>query len=69
MIFRFFLLFIGFGLAVIGGISVLAYLNLLTVGYTLSEYFQFLLRRLELYIFILGIILVWTMIYLPLKRR
>ncbi|MDQ0255409.1 hypothetical protein J2S74_002791 [Evansella vedderi] len=69
MLFRFFLLFIGFGLAVAGGVSVLAYLNLLTVGYSLTDYFLFLLGRIEFYVFVVGILIVWIMIYLPLNKK
>ncbi|MBU9713265.1 hypothetical protein [Evansella tamaricis] len=69
MIYRFFILFIGFGFAVIGGVSIVAYLNLLTVGYSIAEYLLFLVGRLELYLFLLGILLVWGMIYLPFKMK
>ncbi|ADU31165.1 hypothetical protein [Evansella cellulosilytica] len=69
MITRFIFLFIGFGLAVAGGISLVAYLNLLTVGYTIKDYALFLLGRIEFYIFLLGLLLVWGMIYLPIRRK
>ncbi|MFA9555819.1 hypothetical protein ACERII_00730 [Evansella sp. AB-rgal1] len=66
---RFILLFIGFGLAVVGGVSIVAYLNLLTVGFTIKEYGLFLLGRLEFYIFLTGLFLVWGMIYLPFHKK
>ncbi|MBU9721796.1 hypothetical protein [Bacillus alkalicola] len=69
MLFRFFILFIGFGLAVAGGISIVAYLNLLTVGYSVIDYIIFLSSRVEFYLFLLGIILIWGMIYLPFKKN
>ncbi|SDZ00898.1 hypothetical protein SAMN05421736_10565 [Evansella caseinilytica] len=69
MLFRFIGLFIGFGLAVVGGVSLVAYLNLLTVGYTLADYGLFLLFRVELYVFFLGLVIVWSMIYFPFTKK
>ncbi|WP_096189395.1 hypothetical protein [Evansella halocellulosilytica] len=66
---RFVFLFIGFGLAVIGGVSLVAYLNLLTVGYTVIEYLLFLLGRIEFYVFIIGLLIVWGMLYLPIRMK
>lgn len=66
---RFFLLCIGFFMAVVGGVSLVAYLNLLTVGYTLLEYSFFLLRRIETYVFLFGTILVWIIVYPSMSRK
>ncbi|UCZ55346.1 hypothetical protein LGQ02_14015 [Bacillus shivajii] len=66
---RFLFLFIGFGLAVTGGVSLVAYLNLLTVGYSVVEYFLFLIGRIEFYIFIIGLLIVWGMLYLPFRMK
>ncbi|MDF0729113.1 hypothetical protein PY093_21140 [Cytobacillus sp. S13-E01] len=68
MIFRMFVFLFGFGLAIIGGISAIAYLNLLTTGHGITEYFLFISRRLECYMLPLGIFLLWTSIYYPSKK-
>ncbi|MDG5789145.1 hypothetical protein QA612_16935 [Evansella sp. AB-P1] len=69
MIVRVTMLFIGFGLAVIGGVSIVAYLNLLTVGYTLLDYLQFLIGRIEFYVFLLGLFIIWGIIYFPFRKK
>jgi hypothetical protein len=68
MLFRAFLLLTGFGLAVIGGISAVAYLNLLTTGYEMVDYLRFILKRFECYLLPIGIIVIWGSIYLPLIK-
>lgn len=65
MIFRFFILLIGFGLSVAGGISLLAYLNLLAAGFTFIYYLQFILHRIEFYFFLAGLLIVIISIYYP----
>ncbi|GAE45169.1 hypothetical protein [Mesobacillus boroniphilus] len=55
MIFRLFILTIGFGLAVSGGISSIAYLNLIVAGHGLDEYLAFVARRVECYLLPAGI--------------
>ena len=57
MPFRFLLFLIGFGFTIIGFSYVILYLNLLTIGYNFFEYVNFIIRRLECLILILGIIL------------
>lgn len=69
MIFRFFILLVGFGLAVVGGVSMLAYLNLVTAGYSFVYYLKFIGLRVEFYIFILGFILIFLSIYTPFSKR
>jgi len=69
MIFRFFLLFIGFGLAVIGGISIIAYLNLVTAGYSFIDYLKFIVIRVEFHLFIIGFIMIAVSIYVPFSRK
>ncbi|WP_416151259.1 hypothetical protein ACM26V_09920 [Salipaludibacillus sp. HK11] len=66
---RLFLLCIGFIMAVAGGISLVAYLNLLTVGFTLLEYSIFLLQRVETYFFIIGAAIVIAIVYTPVSRK
>ena len=45
--------------------NTLIYLNLLSVGYTFSEYISFIFRRADCLIYILGLII----IYLTLNKK
>ncbi|WP_425426221.1 hypothetical protein [Tuberibacillus calidus] len=65
VILRVFFLFVGFGFAVAGGVSIIAYLNLLTMGQAFHDYMEFIIHRVETYLFIGGILLMWTSIYFP----
>ncbi|WP_088103520.1 hypothetical protein [Halalkalibacter urbisdiaboli] len=56
---RLFFLLVGFCLAVVGGISLLAYLNLLTTGYQFIAYIEFIVTRIEFYLFIIGMVLIF----------
>ncbi|MGG7618539.1 hypothetical protein [Bacillus coreaensis] len=69
MIMRIFLLLTGFGLAVLGGISTVAYLNLLTTGYTIMDYLEFIKGRIECYLFLVGMLMIWLSIYFPGKEE
>ena len=66
----YYLLFlIGFGLAVSGGVTIIAYLNFLPAGISWIEYFLFIKGRIECYFFPVGIILMFIVIqFLPDKR-
>lgn len=59
------MLLTGFGLAVSGGISLIAYLNLLTAGYIFKEYVMFISSRIECYLLPIGILIIWVSIYFP----
>ncbi|WP_077211185.1 hypothetical protein [Bacillus dakarensis] len=63
--FRLFMILTGFGIAVIGGISVIAYLNLLTAGYDLYAFLHFVSSRVECLLLPIGIMMIWISIYLP----
>jgi hypothetical protein len=65
MIFRLFVLTIGFGLAVSGGISTIAYLNMITAGHGVVEYLSFISKRVECYLLPAGICIIWLSIYWP----
>lgn len=65
MIFRLFILVIGFGLAVSGGISTIAYLNMITTGHGVDEYLAFISKRVECYLLPGGIGIIWLSIYWP----
>ncbi|MDZ5470343.1 hypothetical protein SM124_01145 [Bacillus sp. 31A1R] len=69
MIFRLFILIIGFGIAVSGGISTIAYLNLLTTGHGLMEYLSFITHRAECYLLPIGIVVITISIYFPKRKE
>ena len=54
---RIFFFLIGFGLTVIGFSYIILYLNLISIGYNLDEYVNFIIRRVECYFSIVGIII------------
>ncbi|MBP1940769.1 hypothetical protein J2Z26_000488 [Bacillus luteolus] len=60
---------LGFGLAIAGGISAIAYLNLLTTGHAFTEYIHFISHRPEFYLLPIGFVLIWTSVYVPFKRN
>ena len=51
---RIFFFLLGFGLMVIGCTYMITYLNLLSLGYSFWEYFQYILKRSECLCFGLG---------------
>ncbi|WP_236634697.1 hypothetical protein [Alteribacter lacisalsi] len=57
----------GFGFAVIGGITFIAYMNLFTVGFSLLKYLAFMVLRPESYLFLAGVALIWSALYYPEK--
>lgn len=65
MLFRIFAFLIGFGFTVIGCMYIISYLNLLTIGYNFLEYVNFIIRRLECLISLMGLLLIILSIYLP----
>jgi hypothetical protein len=68
MIVRMIILTIGFGIAVSGGISTIAYLNMIIAGHEVVEYLLFISKRIECYFLPLGIGIIWISIYWP-KRN
>lgn len=59
---------IGFILTTLGFFYVTVYSNLFTFGYSLKEYFLFMLTKLGLYSLILGLILILIAL-IQLKRK
>ena len=57
MLFRIFIFLIGFGLTTIGLMYIIAYLNLIDIGYNFLEYANFIIRRIECWNTIVGIML------------
>ena len=59
------MLLTGFGLSVIGGISTIAYLNLLTTGFEFIDYLYYIGTHMECLLLPLGILLIWVSLYFP----
>lgn len=53
-----FLLLIGFGFAIAGGVTLIAYLNFLPAGITWIEYFIFIRGRVEVYLLPIGMLMI-----------
>jgi hypothetical protein len=56
---KIFLFLVGFGFMLIGSLYIIAYLNLLTIGYNFLEYVKFITSRIECWNFVLGVILIF----------
>ena len=61
---RIFFFLLGFGLMTIGFIYIILYLNLLTIGYNFSSYVNYILRHIECYFSIIGLIIINLSIYI-----
>lgn len=57
----------GFGLSILGGVSCIMYLNLLTAGFTVEEYIRFISERAECYLLAAGIVMMTIAIYFPTR--
>lgn len=55
---RFFFFLVGFSLMVIGFSYIILYLNILTLGYNLNFYVNFITRRIECYYALIGFIII-----------
>ena len=55
---------LAFGLTVIGFTYIVVYLNLLSMGYSLNDYFSFILRRSECQVGIIGFIVITIIIFM-----
>lgn len=65
MFMRIFTFLIGFGLAIIGLVYIISYLNLLSLGYNFLDYVHFIFRRIECLFAVIGIILIFLSIFIP----
>ena len=61
---RIFFFLFGFGLMTIGFVYIILYLNLLTIGYNISYYVNFITSRFECYFTIVGLIIMNLAIYI-----
>lgn len=66
---RLFFLILGFALAVTGGVTLVAFLNLLTAGYGFSMYMSFVVKRIEFYLFLVGIAIILISITFEITWR
>lgn len=57
------LFIIGFGFAIAGGVTIIAYLNFLPAGITWVEYIIFIRGRIEVYFLPIGILMVTIAIF------
>ncbi len=57
------LFLIGFGLAVSGGVTIIAYMNFLPAGISWFDYFMFIKGRLECYFLPIGFIMMLIAIH------
>ena len=55
---KFFFFLVCFGLTLIGCIYIIIYLNLMTIGYNFWEYVNFIIKRPECLITVIGIVLI-----------
>lgn len=58
MFFRTVIYLTGFGFAVAGGVNIIAYFNLLAMGASFGDYFLYILKRPECYLFIVGVMMI-----------
>ena len=63
MTLRIFTFLLGFGLTVIGCIYIIMYMNLMTIGYTFNEYVNFIIRRFECYLAVIGFVLITIVVF------
>lgn len=64
MVLRIFFFLLGFGLMVIGCTNMILYLNLTTIGYTIKDYFVFISKSKELFLFVIGFITISLCLFL-----
>ncbi|MDD2518666.1 MAG: hypothetical protein PHI05_01425 [Bacilli bacterium] len=62
---RIFFFLLGFGLTIIGCVYIISYLNLMTIGYNFYEYVNFIIRRIECFYAVIGLIIIFASIYIP----
>lgn len=60
---RIFFFLLGFGIMTIGFSYIIMYLNLLSIGYKISDYVNFIFMRPECYFVILGFIIINLSLY------
>jgi hypothetical protein len=66
---RIFIYLVGFGVSVIGGVTVITYLNIMTPERGWSEYFSYICTRVECYLLPIGLLLMWGSLYFPYREE
>lgn len=61
---RFFFFLTGFGFSTIGFVYIITYLNYLSVGYTVMEYFKMIFTSFECILAFLGIIILTIVVFM-----
>lgn len=64
-----FIFLFGFGLTIIGSTYLIAYLNLMSLGYNFLDYVNFIIRRYECWYFLIGVILISVSFYIGGKKN
>ncbi len=59
---------IGFGLMVIGSVYLITYLNLLSMGFGMSSYWSFILKRIECFFLPIGFLITSLSIFMKGKN-
>lgn len=67
--FRLFAFLVGFGFTILGNIYIICYLNLMSLGYNLTEYVKFISKRFECLIGLIGLIIIILVIFIPTKEE
>lgn len=65
MISRIFFFLIGFGFSTIGFAFMISYLNLIPLGYSLTEYVNYIIKRPECVLGIVGLLITFITIFIP----
>lgn len=69
MFIRAFIYLTGFGFTIAGGVSCIAYLNIIPWGNTLIDYFLFVSSKPECYLFVIGLMMMFASFFYPVKRN
>ncbi|MGG6432475.1 hypothetical protein [Anoxybacillus sp. EFIL] len=62
---RFFFYLLGFGMSVIGGTTMIAYLNIMASRSDWKEYLLFISTKVECYFLPIGLFITWLSIFFP----
>lgn len=66
---RIFFFLFGFGIMTVGFIYTILYLNLLNIGYNFSNYVNFIIRRFECYLIVIGFIIMNLSMYIKGAKK
>lgn len=66
---RLFVYLVGFGISVVGGVAMLAYLNMMTPEQGWSGYFAYVRTKVECYLLPIGLLLMLGSLYFPYREE